>query len=322
MNNISWVKQGLSHAKTVLYRSPKAEIQRVFRWGPWSYWRTPHWAKKMERAAERLPACEAKGKSPELKIWFLSGREHWYQTAFCAWTLQRWSAYNITPVIVDDGNFTRENHEKLSRIFQKLELCSKQECDQKFSEMFPRKKYPNLHGWRGRQILFRKLTDVFGGSGEWRLLLDSDMLFFSQPTEMDVLLQAKETIFCQKDCWESYGYPRPLMESLAGAKLPEAINIGILNFSGKIIDWDKVEHWVGELERRHGRAYNITQGSFAMILAGKNPKLLDQENYKVYPRKPAKAEKPPVCGHYVADSKPWYFDQGWKKALEMAEVGN
>lgn len=297
-------------------------MQRVCRWGPWAYWRTPYWAKEMEKAAERLPACDTKGKNPELKVWFLSGKEHWYQTAVCAWTLQRWSAYKIIPVIVDDGSLSREIHESLMQQFPKLKAWSKQECDQKFAEMFPRKKYPKLSGWRERQVLFRKLTDVFGRGEEWRLLFDSDVLFYSQPAEMDALLHAKETIFCQKDCWESYGYPRPLMESLAGAKLPEAINIGILYFNGKFIDWDKVEHWVGELERRHGRAYNITQGTFAMILAGRDVKLLDQEDYKVYPRNPAKAEKPPVCGHYVADSKPWYFGKGWKKALEMAEVGN
>ena len=74
------------------------------------------------------------------------------------------------------------------------------------------------------------------------------------------------------------------------------------------------------MERCYGRAYNITQGTFAMILAGKEVKKMDREKYKVYPRNPKKDEPLPVCGHYVADSKPWYFGQGWKKALELAGV--
>lgn len=274
----------------------------------------------MEEAAKRLTAPDIQNKGAIHKVWFLSGKKHWYQTAFCAWTLQRHARFRIAPVIVDDGSFDGEARNNLSKTFPNFELWEKGECDLVFSQMFPAKNYPNLHNWRDRQILFRKLTDVYGRSKEWRLLLDSDILFFSRPKELEDLISETPGIFSQKDCWESYGYPRSFMESLAGAKLPEAINIGILNFSGKFIDWEKVEHWVGELEQHHGKAYNITQGTFAMILAGKEFNKMDGEKYKVYPHNPKSNEPLPVCGHYVADSKPWYFGQGWKKALELAGV--
>ena len=234
------LKRSLGFLKTAFYRRPKAELQRMVRWGPRAYCQTPKWEKKMEEAAKRLNPPDIENKGAALKVWFLSGKKHWYQTAFCAWTLQRHTRFRITPVIVDDGSFDGEARANLSKIFPNFELWEKGECDLTFAQMFPAKDFQNLHSWRDRQILFRKLTDVYGRTEDWRLLFDSDMLFFSEPTELEHFLGEGQEIFCQKDCWESYGYPRPLMDSLAGAKLPEAINIGILNFTGKIIDWDKM----------------------------------------------------------------------------------
>jgi hypothetical protein len=272
----------------------------------------------MERAAEELRPRKADEGKPARQVWFLSGRAHWYQTVFCAWTFQRWSRFRVVPVILDDGSFDEEVQAKFARIFPDYLLYRRDDCNRKFAQEFPAMRYPMIHAVRKRQVLFRKLTKVFGRADEWRFLMDSDMLFFSEPREIDDLLEQGREIFVQRDCWESYGYSRALLERLAGRPLPEAVNIGIVQYNGARTDWDQVERWLTEMVTAEGMAYNVTQGTFATVLASQSIRFLDREQYRVIPRNPAAGEALPICGHYVADSKPWYFGQGWKKALELA----
>ena len=302
--------------KTYLYRKPKDEIRRMAGWGLQGYFRTPAWAKEMERAAEQLRPPTAVQNKPVREVWFLSGRTHWYQTAFCAWTFQRWSRFRVVPVIVDDGTFDAEVQGRFAKVFPEHRLMAREDCNRRFTQEFPVSRYPMIHALRDRQVLFRKLTKVFGRADEWRFLMDSDMLFFSEPKEIDELLETRDTIFTQKDCQESYGYPKGLLERLAGAKLPEAINIGIVQYNGARTDWDRVEAWLLEIIAKEGIAYNVTQATFAMILAQQKIQHLDAVKYKVYPKNPRPEDPLPVCGHYVADSKPWYFGKGWRKAIK------
>jgi len=272
----------------------------------------------MEEAASRLPPLAPSEQRDVRDIHFLCGREHWYQAAFCAWSYQRHSCFRIRKVVIDDGTMDAETEGLFRAVFPEVVVRSKAACDAKFEDDLPASKYPNVHAWRKRQILFRKLTDVFGTDDEWRLLFDADMLFFAPPVEIDNALERLANIIVQRDCWESYGYSRALTESLTGQKLPEAINIGMLLYNGRLTDWDRVEQWLGVLEAQEGRPYNVTQCMFAMLLAGKSVNVLDRDCYCVLPAAPRGLAAGRVAEHYVADSKPWYYSKAWRLARRGA----
>jgi hypothetical protein len=304
----------LGELKTALYRRPKDELRRLFAWGPRGYFFEKKWKAEMEEAARRLPPLPASEQREVRDIHFLCGREHWYQAAFCAWTYQRHSRYRIRPVVIDDGTMDAETEAAFCAVFPETVVRAKVTCDEKFKDSLPESQYPKVHAWRQRQILFRKLTDVFGFDNEWRLLFDADMLFFAPPVEIDNTLERRSEIMVQRDCWESYGYSRALTESLTGHTLPEAINIGMLLYNGRLTDWDRVEHWLGVLEDKEGRPYNVTQCMFAMLLAGRTIEVLDKEKYKVLARSPGRMVGGRIAEHYVADSKPWYYGYAWRLA--------
>jgi len=304
----------LGELKTAFYRRPKDELRRLCAWGPRGYFLEEKWKAEMEEAASRLPPLASSEQRDVRDIHFLCGREHWYQAAFCAWSYQRHSRYRIHPVVIDDGTMDTETEDAFRAVFPEVVVRSKAVCDAKFEDGLPASKYPNVHAWRRRQILFRKLTDVFGTDDEWRLLFDADMLFFAAPVEIDSALERRSGIMVQRDCWESYGYSRVLTESLTDRPLPEAINIGMLLYNGQLTDWDRVEHWLGVLENKEGRPYNVTQCTFAMLLAGRAIEVLDKEKYKVLARSPGWMVVGRVAEHYVADSKPWYFSHAWRLA--------
>ncbi len=305
----------LGKLKTELYRRPKDEFRKLFAWGPRGYFNEVKWKSEMEEAAKRLPRLPAAEKRDVREIHFLCGRKHWYQAAFCAWTYQRHSRFRIRPVLIDDGTIDAETVALLQSVFPDARVKYKESCDKVFDQTFPPARYPNLHALRSRQKLFMKLTDVFGIDDEWRLLFDADMLFFAMPEEIDNVLQNPAGVLVQRDCWEAYGHSRKLAERLAGNTLPQAINIGMLLFNGRLTDWDLVEQWLGVLEDREGRPYNITQCIAAMILAGGEVRFLDRYKYCVLPKCPRRLETGRVAEHYVADSKPWYFGTAWHLAL-------
>lgn len=308
-----------SRIKTALYRRPLDELRRLRRWGPLAYLRNDAWASAMERHArdELRPLPAASSAAPPVEAFFMTGARHWHQTALCAWSLQRHLSAPLLPRILDDGTLAPAQEHRLRELFPLLSIESRPAADARVARHLPPARYPRIHAWRGIQILFRKLTDIHVGSTEWRLFLDSDMLFFSPPAELETWWQKPDRGIFQTDCVESYGYTRPLAEKLAGARLLDSVNIGIFSLDGTLVDWDEVERWLGAMETAEGRRYNITQCVTTMLLSRLPTERLDAQRYHVFPGpghpRPA---RPPVLRHYVADAKPHYHRQAWRDAVQ------
>lgn len=307
----------LSALKTLAYRRPKDELQRLWRWGPYAYLRYNAWTRNMEHAAwQTLSRSSSQKHSEPVSAWLMTGARHWYQTAFCAWSLQRHIPFSLHLHLIDDGTLTPDIERRLRELFPVTEVFSRSICDGRIESILPPKHYPRIHAWRNIQLLFRKLTDLHAGSTTWKLFLDSDMLFFRRPDELVAWWDQSDRCLFQTDCWESYGYSRALTEKLTGCPLPERVNIGIFSLNGSLIDWDEVEHWLGILESCEGRKYNITQCVTTMIISRQAQERLDAERYLVFPgpgKLPVNEHR--VLEHYVSDSKPHYMREAWRRAL-------
>ncbi|MEM9017571.1 MAG: glycosyl transferase, partial [Verrucomicrobiota bacterium] len=151
----------------------------------------------------------------------------------------------------------------------------------------------------------------------WKLILDSDMLFFETPTEIlhwwDERRSEIEPCF-MRDCEESYGYSRSLMTSLTGSPIPEELNVGICGLRSETIDWNELEHWCTELVEREGTSYFLEQALVAMIASRAPHRILPRESYITFPSSDEANAGAGVLQHYVADSKPDYFGTCWKIA--------
>jgi hypothetical protein len=308
----------LSQAKTVLYRRPVAALRKARAWGLHAYFCCDAWAREMEAYAwSELRPVNVQGAG--VPLYFMTGRHHWFQTAFCLHTFLKHTKSQVRPVVLDDGTLDEQLSDRLSQLFPGLTIVSRGECDQRVFSVLPPTRYVRIHGWRSIQPLFRKLTDLHAGANEWRVFFDSDMLFFETPSEIDAYLRdpAQGCLF-QTDCHEAYGYSRNITEPLCGHRLPECVNIGIFSLNGSLIDWDSVESWLGRLEAAEGRKYNVTQCVSAMLMASHPQVRLDRERYLVLPSKYECDHPGGPNQHYVAESKPWYFRYAWRRALEGA----
>lgn len=318
INNWKRVSKDLNLGKIIyrFYYAPKGFLKECLRIGVVNMAIDRLEKYRMERAAYCLPAVEPYYTSSQpLDIHFLSGKKFWYQTCFCAYSMVQQTRVNIRPVIYDDGTLTPQNTVEIKRIFPNAKIVFCSEIEAVLDKVLPVSKFPYLRQRRIDYPHIRKLIDVHIVSDGWKLVLDSDMLFFRTPKLLIDWLSNPQKSCYMVDKENSYGYSQALMSSLAKATLPKRLNVGICGLKSNDIDWEKLEFWCKATIEKEGTHYYQEQALVAMLVADKNCLILPESDYIVMPDKEEGINPQAILHHYVADSKPWYFRYGWKRVL-------
>ncbi|MDY3557849.1 glycosyl transferase [Gemmata sp. JC673] len=297
-----------------LVHAPRAFLKKCAREGPLNLWLARRGRAAMERAALRLPPAPEPLGADVPCVYFLTGAQFWYQTAFCGHSLRVRAGAPVRIVVIDDGTLRAEHAAALARVLPGLEVRPADAVVRRLDEHLPASKYPTL---RRRRLVYphlRKLTDVHAGGTGWKLVLDSDMLFFRRPDVLLRWLAAPDRPCHMRDVESAYGYSPALMAELAGAPVPDRVNVGVCGLRSDGIDWDRLEHWCRALAEREGDHYLQEQALTAMLVAGTRCVEAPAAEYVVRPARP-EAERPTAAlHHYVAESKAWYFRFGWRRA--------
>jgi hypothetical protein len=169
-----------------------------------------------------------------------------------------------------------------------------------------RKVYPHI----------KKLIDIHTSNPVgWKLILDSDMLFWKEPVEMINWLKQPAQPIHMVDCVESYGYSEALMTKLCGTKIPHLLNVGIVGLNSSNIKWEIIENWVKELEETEGTSYYLEQALSAMLIGETTSTILNESDYKVNPTSIDLQHKVNTLHHYVDLSKEIYLKEAWRLIL-------
>ncbi len=294
------------------YHRPRAFLAQSRReGGPWQQWLTRRGRHAMTAAARKLPPLPPSPDGAE-EIVFLSGARFWYQTAFCFVSLCRHAGRPLRPVIYDDGSITADVAAECRRVCPGVHIVPRAEIEAHLDRVLPAAKYPAL---RARRLVYpnlRKLTDVHAGRTGWRLVLDSDMLFFRRPERLLAWLATPDRPLHMLDVDDAYGYPLPLLESLTGAAIPRRVNVGICGLRSDTLDWPQIEYWCRELETRAGTSYYQEQALTAMLLARDGAECLPAADYRLMPDD-AECQRPTAALHHYVDlSKRGYFRHAWR----------
>jgi hypothetical protein len=309
---------GLGRLAYSLYHAPLGAIRdSIAAGGPIAQWSTARGRNAMERAAAQLPPLPSSG-GPPTEVHLLTGRRFWYQTAFCLWSLARTSGRPLAPVIYDDGSLPAEHQVRLARLFPSARFVTRIETIARLDEHLPAEKFPVLRERWLHYPNIRKLTDPHAGHKGWKLILDSDLLFFRRPDFLLAWIDNPDRPLHAVDCETSYGYDRTHMNELAGAPVADLVNVGLTGLEGGGLDWEKIEHWTRELQSRGGTSYYLEQALIAMLVAGRDCAVAPAADYITLPRPPEAADCRAVMHHYVAGSKREYFRHNWRRTLASA----
>lgn len=282
--------------------------------GPLEVRRTESARREMETAARSLSSLPSAQQDP-LELHVLTGSRFWYQTAFCLWTFAKHSGRRLRPILYDDGTLAKEHILALQRLFPAARVYSTDELASRIDHCLPLTRFPYLRERRDHYPNIRKLLDVHAGQTGWKLVLDSDLLFFRQPCLLVQWLTAPAKPLHAVDCQTSYGYPTSLLRELAVAPVAERVNAGIAGLESGALDWDKLEFWCRTLVERNGTHYFLEQALLAMLLAGRDCAVAPSADYITRPDALQARDCRAVMHHYVAESKRWYFRHCWRVAL-------
>jgi hypothetical protein len=298
----------------VLYRYPKEKIKQIKRFGGIAeYHKMKLGRKKMEAASYRLKPVESFEEG--FPIYFLTGKKYLYQTLFCITSLVKTCNAKFKFILVDDGSFDKDLITRITIQLPKSIIITSKEISSNLHYYLPKNIYPTIHKKREIYPHLKKLTDIHTLlSDEWKLVLDSDMLFWSEPIALINWFTHQDNFIFMSDCGEAYGYPRPVLELICGHEIPEKINVGVAGMHSCSIDWHKIETWIKELEKNHGASYYLEQALTAMIVSNKPIKILPDENYVVGPQA-LHSQSSLILSHYVDLSKKRYFTSEWKKFI-------
>lgn len=316
-----------SHAKTMglgvalyrLFHAPKGMIHRYLKRDPIRRTLDSRAQLKMEESAYTLPPLPDFGTGTPLDIHFLTGKHFWYQTCFCAYSMAQQGQVNLRPIIYDDGTLEPDHQAEFQRIFPTVEIVSRTEIYSRLEENLPAHQFPALRQRRLTYPNLRKLTDIHIGSSGWKLVLDSDMLFFRPPTLLLEWVRSPHSPCHMVDINTAYGYSASLMATLAGTPIPERINVGICGLQSEALDWDELEFWCKTLIEQEGTHYYQEQAMIAMLMARQPCLVVPASEYIVLPDVNEVRQPQGILHHYVADSKAWYFRYGWPSVMQYAQ---
>ncbi|MBS0662243.1 MAG: glycosyl transferase [Verrucomicrobia bacterium] len=309
---------GLGRLALVLWHNPWSRLRDSWRnGGPWVERENERQRREMEAAAAMLPPLPARDGAAEVTLHVLTGRRFWYQTAFCLHSFARQAEFRVAAEIYDDGSCDQEVRSLLSRLGPRLRFHSYAEQVARLDQLLPASRFHTLRDRWQNYPHIRKLIAPHLGSTGWKLVIDSDLLFFRRPDFLLEWLRQPERILHAVDCEENYGYSRPVLEHLAGAPLPPLVNVGLCGLRSESLDWAELEAWCTELIRRERTSYYLEQALVAMLAARAQPcAVAPAADYLTRPGKEEGIHPRAVMHHYVAESRRWYFRHGWRRVTE------
>lgn len=305
---------GLGPLALKLWHRPVGRLRDSLRnGGPFAERETERQRLLMVEAARTLPALPQPANAPRIALHLLTGKRFLYQAVFCLHSFARQSGAAIEAHLYDDGSFDEALHAQLAQLGPGVVFHPMAETRAKLDALLPEARFPVLRErWRNYPNI-RKLTDPHLASTGWKLVIDSDLLFFRRPDFLLDWCAAPTRPLHAVDCEESYGYSRPLMEKLAGAPIPPLVNVGLCGLRSDAFDWEQLEAWCAELIAREKTSYYLEQALVAMLVARQQPcAVAPAGDYLTKPGRAEGTQPRAVMHHYVAESKRWYYRHGWR----------
>jgi hypothetical protein len=306
---------GLGKLAFALWHGPLGRIRSSLRnGGPLVERATERDRREMEAAATALPRLPHFSGTPQT-VHLMTGRRFWYQTAFCLYSLSHASQAPLHVEIYDDGTLDETCRAYLNRLGISMRVHSIVDLRRKRDQLLPIDRFPVLRERWENYPNIRKLIDVHLGSTGWKLVIDSDLIFFRRPGALLDWLKAPDRILYAIDSEESYGYSRPLLKQLAGHPIPVRLNVGICGLKSDALDWTELEAWTAELHRREKTNYYLEQALVAMLAAREPSLAVSASEYVTFPSQAEVINPQAIMHHYVATAKRWYFRYGWQHVI-------
>ncbi len=275
--------------------------------------------KQSSDASASLPdlvsAGQTSGNIHPLEVHTLAGRKHWFLVAFMLRSLREQISRPLQAHVYDDGGgLDAEQKRVLGSLGVDFVFHEAAAVEAAVRDNLPEKQFPWMRWLAERNLMLRKVLGPHAGAQAGpKLYIDSDILFFRPPLELTSWFDEPHGVLCAKDVMECYGYPRNVLDRLAGAPLAPLVNAGITGICTEWLDWERIEHWCAQLVGEYGESYYLEQALVATMAARVGLCQLEPERYITLPTKRQIQQGSGVAQHYVDISRHHYFRTAWRR---------
>ena len=214
--------------------------------------------------------------------------------------------------IHDDGTFTNRDHKVLARLFPGAKILDTEKFLGKYGDKISQ--YPNILKYRAEKtsmVLRKKLVDpYFVGDESWKLILDSDVLWFKHPAEIEEAINNKQS--------KSYIIARPPgtpVKFIDGTMLTADLskyNSGIVLYRKDNFNPEKLSHYLDEVDFEfEPNKHFIEQAGYASCLENLTALSLDTYHVK------GGLNETTVAKHYTSPRRVFFYTEGLPKLQKL-----
>jgi len=259
----------------------------------------------------KLPPKDNFQKESEVALHILTGQETWLLTM---WMLRSWEEQTQTrcPIYLhDDGTLNQAIAQQFTTAFPQIEIIFAEQADSRMEEALSQ--YPHCAAYRAAHPLAKKCFDVpvySADSGSTRfILLDSDLLFFKEPSEILKWIESDDGgSWFNQDLQE----PSPISSQQAqeqyGHSLWSKVNSGLCLLQKKSCDLEKFESYLQYDALRDAKKWRIEQTLLALGASSLNKGGLLPSSYEVSLNKERQDDC--VARHYIGAVRDLFYGEG------------
>jgi hypothetical protein len=283
------LKRDLSRGLSATYHHYRT-LPQIEQW----YW--PHWHKKLSTVPVHL----------------LTGKNDWQLAAWMLASLFHFTEMVWPVVIHDDGTLPEDGRAMLQSLFRNTRFIPRSESDAAMAKAL--RAFPMCLQYRSSHPLGLKIFDMahFAESNRF-IVLDSDVLFFGQPTEIMDWSRGPEPM----ECWFNEDIIEASLITIIdahedlGVNLWPHVNSGICLIHRPAIDFDFCDHALAVTSILRGKPWRVEQTLFALCASRFGRGGLLPRTYEVSLSRYAAHNA--VARHYVGAVRQRFFGEGLKR---------
>lgn len=200
-----------------------------------------------------LPKIEAAKPIPvgagKMDIHMLLDHARLYEGMWSLKSLQMFAPEPVNIVVHSDGSLSKNDIAKLKHLFPGISIIEKAAADEVVEKNFRDNGLFRCLKFRRELIFGRKLFDpVFFLSAEHYILVDSDVLFFREPTELfsQWIGKTKEAAVFSVDFGFENGYSHKVKKQITQLPCNLPTNAGLLGLSSNTLNFKRIEEYLSQ----------------------------------------------------------------------------
>lgn len=211
--------------------------------------------------------------------------------------------------IHNDGTLTKEDKHTIKRFFPNVKILETENFLADFAQEL--KDYPVIKKFRQDYQYLKKLIDpYFTSCKKYRLVIDSDLIWFKAPIE--IMQEIKND--CQKSFMqENYTINRLYNIRFKEGRMEDKLatkNSGIVLYNQKNFNLEKLQVYFNKIDANYKNNFHfIEQAGYAYCLD--NLRSLPADKYIIK----EKVDDTTIVRHYTSPRRPLFFIEGLEKIL-------